>query len=431
MKILLTGATGFIGSHLRRALLDAGHTLLCTGRHLGADSAGCRWAVADFSHTTTTRWSELLIGIDAVVNSAGVFRERSDASFADVHGTGPRRLFAACVSAGVPRVVHVSALGADEQAASEFHLSKRAADDYLLSLPLDATVVQPSLVFGLDGTSSRALLVWASLPIVALPAGGAQGVQPVHVADVVAAVLALLRTPERWRGQRIALVGPVPLTLRDYLRTLRAGLGLPAARTLDVPATAVRALLSVAERLPGALFDRAAWQMLERGNIGDASRLAELLGRVPRAAARFIEPDAADAARSQAQLGWLLPLLRAALAVMWIVTAAVSFGLYPVSDSYALLQRAGVPAAWQPLALHGAAALDLLLGVLTLWPQRAPRAQRALWAAQIALILGYTAIITWRLPEYWLHPYGPISKNLPLLALLVALYTLAPRTARG
>ena len=70
------------------------------------------------------------------------------------------------------------------------------------------------------------------------------------------------------------------------------------------------------------------------------------------------------------------------------------------------------------------AALDLLLGVLTLWPLRR---QRWLWAAQIALIVGYTLIISWRLPEYWLHPYGPMIKNLPMLALLVSLWVLAPR----
>lgn len=427
MKILLTGATGFIGGHLRQALLDAGHALLCTSRRLGSDSPGCHWVVADFAHTGTARWTELLIGIDAVVNAAGVFREDAEATFGAVHVTGPRRLYAACVHAGVQRVVHVSALGADAQAGSDFHLSKRAADEHLLSLPLDATVVQPSLVFGLDGASARALLAWASLPIVPLPAGGHQMVQPVHVADVTDAVLVLLRTKERWRGRCVALVGLRALSLRDYLCVLRSGLALPEARTVDVPAACVRAVLRVAEHLPRLLFDRAAWQMLERGNVADASAIAGLLGRVPRAASRFIEPAQAEATRAKAQLGWLLPLMRAALAAVWIVTAIVSFGVYPVSDSYALLQRAGVPGAWQPLALHGAAALDLLLGVLTLWPLRR---QRWLWAAQIALVVGYTLIISWRLPEFWLHPYGPISKNLPMLALLVALWVLAGGRAR-
>jgi uncharacterized protein YbjT (DUF2867 family) len=427
VKILLAGATGFIGSHLRRVLLEAGHTLLCTSRGWRRDSPGCQWVVVEFAQVSTARWSELLVGVDAVVNTVGVFRERGAATFACVHGSGARRLFVACAHAGVQRVVQVSALGADAAAASDYHQSKRAADEHLLSLPLDATVVQPSLVFGLDGRSARVLLTWASLPLVPLPAGGRQMLQPVHVDDVADAVAALLRTRERWRGQRIALVGPAPLALADYLRALRAALGVPGWRTWAVPPAVLSLALRVAAWWPRALFDRAAWQMLERGNCGDASALAALLGRVPRAAQRFIEPAVAQAARHEAQLGWLLPLLRLSLAALWIGTAIVSFGLYPATQSYALLQQAGVPTAWQPLALYGAATLDLVLGVLTLLPLRRTR---PLWAGQMALIAGYMLIISLRLPEYWLHPFGPITKNLPLLALLVLLYVLSPPRQR-
>jgi uncharacterized protein YbjT (DUF2867 family) len=426
MKILLTGATGFIGTRLRQALLDGGHTLLCTSRFARADEPSCQWALLDFAHASTTHWSALLAGVDAVVNTVGVFRERRDSRFAAVHGSGPQRLFAACVHAGVRRVVQVSALGADAQATSDYHRSKRAADEHLLSLPLDATVVQPSLVFAPDGASARVFLIWASLPLVPLPAGGHQMLQPVHLSDVVDGIVALLGTPERWRGARIACVGPVAVSLRGYLLALRSGLGLGAKRVLPVPSGCVTAALRVLEWLPQALFDRASWQMLQRGNVADAAPFAAVLGRAPRALQRFIEPAQADALRRQAQLGWLLPLLRASLAAVWIVTGIVSFGVYPVSDSYALLQRAGVPAAWQPPALYGAAALDVLLGVLTLWPLRR---QRWLWGAQMALIALYTLIISVRLPEYWLHPYGPLSKNLPILAVLIVLWVLAPSRA--
>ena len=92
-----------------------------------------------------------------------------------------------------------------------------------------------------------------------------------------------------------------------------------------------------------------------------------------------------------------------------------------------ILSRAGVPAALQPLALYGAALLDLALGVLTVWPGLSAQRRRLLWLAQIALILGYSLIITVRLPEFWLHPYGPMLKNLPMLAALALLLTLEER----
>jgi ABC-type amino acid transport system permease subunit len=77
--------------------------------------------------------------------------------------------------------------------------------------------------------------------------------------------------------------------------------------------------------------------------------------------------------------------------------------------------------------LWGAAGLDLLLGLLTLAPLRS---RHWLWAAQIGLILFYSAVIALRLPEFWLHPYAPMVKNLPMLALLMLLWTLEPRRGR-
>jgi len=86
-----------------------------------------------------------------------------------------------------------------------------------------------------------------------------------------------------------------------------------------------------------------------------------------------------------------------------------------------------VPEALRPLALYGAAALDLAFGALSL----APRRPAWLWTAQAALILAYTLIISVRLPEFWLHPYGPILKNLPMLAALLLLARLDRPEARS
>ncbi len=425
MKILLTGASGFIGTRLQAALLQAGHELVLAGRHGAAGSGRCRWVEADMAATPPPRWAEHLLGVDAVVNAVGIFRESGASSFAALHLHGPVALFDACAAAGVQRVLQISALGADAEAATAYHRSKRAADAHLLALPLDSTVVQPSLVFGAEGASARGFLALAALPLLPLPAGGSQRVQPLHVDDAVAALCALLQAaPGRWTGRRVALVGPQALTLAGYLQALRQGLGLRPAATLSVPRPLVALAARIGDHLPAALLDSAAWQMLERGNSADAADTAALLGRPPRAAADFIAPGAAPGLRLQAQLGWLLPLLRLSLALVWLLTAAVSLGLYPVEQSLALLGRAGVPQALRPLALYGAAGLDLLLGVLTLWPFLQPARRRWLWMAQALLMGLYTLIISLRLPEFWLHPYGPLSKNLPMLGVLALLWTL-------
>jgi hypothetical protein len=163
--------------------------------------------------------------------------------------------------------------------------------------------------------------------------------------------------------------------------------------------------------------------MLERGNVADPAATARWLGHAPRPVAAFVAPEDAPSARRDARLAWLLPLLRYAIAAVWIVTGIVSLGLYPVAESYALLARVGVTGALAPPMLYGAALLDLALGLGVL----VMRDRRVLWLLQIAVILGYTAIITWKLPEFWLHPYGPLLKNLPMLAAIWLLHQVEER----
>jgi hypothetical protein len=110
------------------------------------------------------------------------------------------------------------------------------------------------------------------------------------------------------------------------------------------------------------------------------------------------------------------------VALMWFIAAIVSMGLYPRADSLALLDSIGIPAGWTAPALYSAIGIDFAFGILTLLPAR-----RALWTAQIAVVLGYTLIITWQLPHLWLEPFGPVAKNLPILALLWTLRELEVR----
>ena len=422
MRILLTGADGFIGSALAAALAARGHVLTLAVRDPARAAQRCpgqQVMAVDFARDhRVDDWRPRLAGIDAVINTVGIFREQGGQTFDALHVRAPVALFEACTEAGVRRVVQVSALGAAADAPTPFLRSKHAADVALTAMPLSSVVVRPSLVFAPEGTSARLFLQLASLPWIPLPGDGRQCVQPIHRDDLVAALVALVEagTPP----PLVAAVGPAPLALRDYLSALRSGLQLGRARFLTIPRQVTTMMASIGAALKAPLVDREALEMLARGNCADAEGMTRVLGRPPRAAAEFLEPHRAPLLRGAMQLRWLLPVLRVSVALVWIVTGIVSLGLYPVAASLALLGRVGLHGTTALAALYTAAALDLALGIATLVMRR----RRGLYALQAVVILGYTAIITLWLPGYWLHPYGPVLKNLPVLAALWLLHTL-------
>lgn len=423
-RVLVVGATGLIGAAIVDTLLRRGYDVVPAVRDTA--QAARRWpgrraiAVDLALDLGVADWTPRLMGIDAVVNAAGIFREHAGSTFHAVHEAAPKALFEACAKARVRRVVQVSALGADARAESAFHLSKRAADQAVRELPLDACVVRPSLVFSPRGASTRAFLALASLPWLPLPGTGTQRIQPVHLDDVADAVAMLLESPAI--PASLDAVGPAPVTLQAYLACLRAQLGLSATRALRVPAAWLQ---SGARLLQGGRrrgFATDALRMLERGNTANAAALQELLGRPLRDVSSFIAPEDVPTLLAEARLRWLLPMLRLSIALVWLGSGLVSMGLFPVADSLAMLSRVGLEAAMARGALYTAAALDLLLGVSMLWPP-----PRWLLKLQAAVIVGYTAVLTVALPEFWLHPFAPLLKNLPILAGLWILHELQDR----
>ncbi len=429
MRLLLTGYTGFIGGHLLTALLHAGHTVVCAGRRppRGPPRPGVSYATFDFaSGFDRAAWLPQLREVEVVINAAGVLEGRA-AALTQVHTVGPIALFDACVAAGVRRVIQISALGADAGATTVFHLSKRAADEHLRTLPLEHVIVQPSVVYGRGGASAAAFGALASAPVMLLPGDGTQRLQPIHIEDLIEGVVAAIEAPDVHRST-IAFVGPEPMALRDYLASLRSSLGLEPAPVLRVPMRAVRLVGAVGTRTHHGLLSNDSISMLQRGNVADPMPLQTLLRRMPRHPRDFASIATQPLDRREAQLGWLLPLLRYTMAVMWLVSGVVSLGPYPVEASLQLLARTGVTIEWLAYAaLYGAAVLDIAFGVAIL----ALRRRRLLWAAQIVVVLAYTAIITVHLPELWLEPFGPVLKNLPVLAGLALLFASENDAVRG
>jgi uncharacterized protein YbjT (DUF2867 family) len=431
VRIVIAGAGGFLGGALAAEFARRGLDLLCTARDPAAAARGARWPqsqtrwlAVDFDTAPPAAfWSAHLLPGDVVINAVGLLRESRPGAFAAVHHEGPARMFEACAASGVAFVVQISALGANEEAVTAYHRSKAAADAHLRRLPLASAIVQPSLVWGGEGASARLFAALAVLPVLALPGGGRQALQPVHIDDLVCGVATLVERQSA--GTRtLAFVGPHPLSFRDYLCELRMQLAQGRRQfVVPLPEGIFLSAAQLAGRWRRSFLDHDTARMLLAGNVAPADEFAALLGRLPRAPEHFIAPAQAEALRRASWLAWMLPALRLAIAFVWIWTFIVSIGLYPRDQSLELLARVGIEGAWAQLALVGAAVFDLALGIATLLVAARGRA-RWLWPLQLALIAFYTVAISIAMPEFWLHPFGPLSKNLPMCAAILLLWAL-------
>ena len=216
MNILLIGGTGFIGSAIARHLTQAGHRLRFATRHRDRCKHLLTLPQAEIIEADVhdpAALGRLLQGQDALISMAGILR----GDFQRVHAELPAHLAAAAKAAGVRRIVHISALGADPDAPSDYLRSKAAGEAALRQSGLDVTILRPSVVFG-DGDSFLSL--FASLqrlvPVLPLACPRAR-FQPVWVDDVAATVATCL-VQAASRGQIYSLGGPYTYSLRELVR---------------------------------------------------------------------------------------------------------------------------------------------------------------------------------------------------------------------
>lgn len=423
MRVLVIGGYGFIGAHVVAALTTAGHEVVCGVRRARVDSRfpGLKSMACDMARDVRSEdWLPRLEGIEAVVNCAGILRERDVDTFAAVHERAPLALFRACRQMGIRRVLQISALG--HAADGEFIASKHRADAALAALDLDWLVLRPSLVYtargSYGGTSLlRGLAAWPG--VLPLPGKGGQRVQPIAAEDVGLAVAAALARPQ-CTGEVIELAGPEVLTVRDYLLAWRRWLGFGSASTLAVPAMLVRATAWLGERLGNGPLGQTMMRMLERGNVGGAdatTRLQRCLDLTPRTLLRALDEAPSQVQdRWHARLYFWLPALRVVIALLWIGSGVVGW-LVPMATVMASTPGSMFSADALLLLARFTGTTDLLLGVLCLLRWR----PRLILTLMLLMLLGYTLGIGILWPSHWLDPFGGLLKNLPLIAALAIL----------
>jgi uncharacterized protein YbjT (DUF2867 family) len=286
MNILICGATGFVGRHLTQTLRDAGHTVIRAVRRPSEPSD----LAVDFRNDTSKEiWLPRLKGINVVINAVGVLRDNANTPMQKLHAETPCALFAACAEAGVERVVQLSALGMDSGIDTAYFSTRITAEAALHRLPKQTRYLclRPSVIYGEDGASAKMFTLLAKLPIHALPMGGSQALQPVHIGDVCAAVTQWLSNPNA-SNQTVDVVGAEAATMRGMLDSYRAQLERQPAWHISVPAVFIKTAAYIGNFIPASPLCSDTLTMLMAGNTASASDFANLLGHAPRSYQTFM-----------------------------------------------------------------------------------------------------------------------------------------------
>ena len=291
--ILVTGANGFVGRHSVPHLLDAGHRVIGLVRTPAAGDA-LQSALADADRPSVevrlgdvTRFETLpaaLADVEAVLHLAAIPRDlRGGADLRLVNTEGTRAVIEAMRTAGVRRLVHMSAMGVEDDPTLHYASSKAKAEALVRASGLDWTILKPSLQFGPGDGFFNIIgdLVRLSPGIVPVPGRGDARFQPIH-ADDVARVAAASFADATTIGGSFELGGPRIWTYRDITdEVLRA---LDKRRlVLPMPVPLIRLVAGTAEflHLP---FPVATDQLrqLRLDNIGAPDVIPSTFGFTPR-----------------------------------------------------------------------------------------------------------------------------------------------------
>ena len=210
MRVAITGATGFVGSHLATRLTSEGHEVVRIGRRAHANEEIVLAPLDDVEQLASA-----FAGCQAVAHCAGINRETGDQTYDRVHVKGTRNVVEAARRAGVQRIVLMSFLRARPDCGSAYHESKWAAEEIVRQSELDYTIIKAGVTYGRgDHMLDHLSHAFHTFPIFALVGLKEQTLRPLAIEDLVHVIRAAL-IDRRLKRQTIALVGPEEMYLRE------------------------------------------------------------------------------------------------------------------------------------------------------------------------------------------------------------------------
>lgn len=282
--ILLTGATGLVGSALLERLLAAGRDVRCLVREpkrLGPNRVRVQITMGNLANPIAVR--QAVRGVDTVVHLAATIRDQPGGSIEELNAVATIRLLREARQAGARRFVFFGAAGASTTSPARFFRAKALAEQAVLGSGLETTVLSPSIVYAPGDPWLTLLRRLSLLPWMPVAGSGEAAYQPIWAQDVAAAAEHVLNGAGA-RSDRYELAGPETLTYEEIVRLALDAWGRTRP-LVHVPLPVVRRSLRLLEALSGdAVF--ATWEeahlMSIPMTVPDGTGDAEALGVQPK-----------------------------------------------------------------------------------------------------------------------------------------------------
>jgi uncharacterized protein YbjT (DUF2867 family) len=270
MRVLVTGATGFVGPFVANAIVDAGHEVRVLERKPGAcRDAGIRCQSAVQGDVTDPDVMRPAVRDVEVVVHLVAIRQGEPKQFDQVMIGGTRNVLAAAKQAGVRRLVLMSALGVTEQTKDlvPYYNAKWTMEQDTKASGLEHVIFRPSFIFGRDGGILSTFRKLAKLaPVTGVIGSGEQRIQPIWVEDVGAYFAQAIDKPEA-ANRTFELGGPDVVSWNEFWERLRAVLRIRRRPTMHLPTGLMKIPAALTERLPGSIpLTRDLLKMLEGGD---------------------------------------------------------------------------------------------------------------------------------------------------------------------
>jgi uncharacterized protein YbjT (DUF2867 family) len=277
MQVLITGGTGFVGTHLSRELVDRGHSVTALSRSPDARGLPDSVEVVSGDVTDPDSLTGPMADQDVVVNLVALsplFKPKGgDKMHERVHLQGTRNVIEAAEAADVSTIVQMSALGADPEGSTAYIRAKGRAETAVRESALDWTIVRPSVIFGEGGEFVRFTRVLTTPYVTALPSGGSTRFQPIWIGDL-APMLAEAVEDERHRDEAYDIGGPETQTLADIARLVYQSEG-KSLSVIPVPMSLTRIGMQLADPLPFVPFGPDQYRSLQFDNTTATNDVTE------------------------------------------------------------------------------------------------------------------------------------------------------------